>query len=212
MARWYSASQWNYYRKLNARGFAIRVWVLHWGDGFSEEYLLHHLLHQLDQITYHGHYSDCFIDLLQLQGNFWAFCVFIILKRLSLPYYNVVAPNEAKSSINFNLLSKLINANFPSLNFFSKTSFQIYKDVKHRNRRQLSMSRTSATATQQARRKQEDNLAVVFMGIVLIFLVCNFPRNMLSLFESLWIRRSMACQKTGMHGFPVWAIILGNFR
>lgn len=26
-----------------------------------------HLLQQLDQITYHGHYSDCFIDLLQLQ-------------------------------------------------------------------------------------------------------------------------------------------------
>merc|ERR1719232_693026 len=90
-------------------------------------------------------------------------------------------------------------------------NYKIYKDVKHRNRRQLSMSRTSATATQQARRKQEDNLAVVFMGIVLIFLVCNFPRNMLSLFESLWIRRSMACQKTGMRGFPVWAIILGNF-
>ena len=124
MARWYSTSQWNYYRKLNARGFAIRVWVQHWGDGSSEEYLLHHLLHQLDQITYHGHYSDCFIDLLQLQGNFWAFCVFIILKRLFLPYYNVVAPNEAKSSINFNLLSKLINANFPSLNFFSKTVFR----------------------------------------------------------------------------------------
>ena len=74
------------------------------------------------------------------------------------------------------------------------------------------MSRTSATATQQARRKQEDNLAVVFMGIVLIFLVCNFPRNMLSLFESLWIRRSMACQNNGMHGFPVWAIVTGSFR
>eukprot|EP00093_Oithona_nana_P009090 09090.XXX_64533_60387_1 [CDS] Oithona nana genome sequencing. len=90
-------------------------------------------------------------------------------------------------------------------------NYKIYKDVKHRNRRQLSMSRTSATATQQARRKQEDNLAVVFMGIVLIFLVCNFPRNMLSLFESLWIRRSMACQNNGMHGFPVWAIVTGSF-
>ena len=56
---------------------------------------------------------------------------------------------------------------------------QIYQDVKHRNRRQMSMSRTSATATntQQARRKQEDNLAIVFMGIVLVFLICHSPRS-----------------------------------
>ncbi len=40
----------------------------------------------------------------------------------------------------------------------------------------MSMSRHSATATQQARRKQEDNLAVVFMGIVLVFLICHSPR------------------------------------
>ena len=32
--------------------------------------------------------------------------------------------------------------------------FQIYKDVKNRNARQMSMSRTAATTTQQARRKQ----------------------------------------------------------
>ena len=34
------------------------------------------------------------------------------------------------------------------------TNFQIYKDVKNRNARQMSMSRTAATTTQQARRKQ----------------------------------------------------------
>ena len=84
--------------------------------------------------------------------------------------------------------------------------------MKHRNRRQLSMSRTSATATQQARRKQEDNLAVVFMGIVLIFLVCNFPRNVLSFLEMLWSRKSKQCQELNMHGFPVWALVTQSFR
>ena len=91
-------------------------------------------------------------------------------------------------------------------------NYKIYKDVKNRNRRQLSMSRTSATATQQARRKQEDNLAVVFMGIVLIFLVCNFPRNMLSFLETLWTRKNVTCQKMNMRGFPYWATVVGSFR
>ena len=74
------------------------------------------------------------------------------------------------------------------------------------------MSRTSATATQQARRKQEDNLAVVFMGIVLVFLVCHTPRNLLSLAEMVIIRDAMACQKMGMHGFPIWTLITASIR
>ena len=90
---------------------------------------------------------------------------------------------------------------------------QIYKDVKHRNRRQLTMSgRTSATSTQQARRKQEDNLAVVFLGIVLVFLVCHTPRNLLSLAEMFFIRNSLECQKTGQRSFPYWTLVGAAIR
>ena len=71
----------------------------------------------------------------------------------------------------------------------------------------MSMSRTSATATQQARRKQEDNLAIVFMGIVLVFLVCHTPRNLLSLWEMMTIRDSMECEKMGRHAWPIWALV-----
>ena len=81
---------------------------------------------------------------------------------------------------------------------------QIYKDVKHRNRRQLSMSRTSATATQQARRKQEDNLAVVFMGIVLIFLICHAPRNLISMVEMFLVRNAINCEQAGREAWPKW--------
>ncbi len=50
---------------------------------------------------------------------------------------------------------------------------------------QMSMSRHSSTETQsQARRKQEDNLAIVFMGIVLVFLICHSPRLVLSIYEA----------------------------
>ena len=76
----------------------------------------------------------------------------------------------------------------------------------------MSMSRTSATATQQARRKQEDNLAIVFMGIVLVFLVCHTPRNLLSLVEMVIIKEAMECQGMGMHAFPVWTLYTAAFR
>ena len=90
--------------------------------------------------------------------------------------------------------------------------FQIYKDVKHRNRRQMSMARNSTTATQQARRKQEDNLAVVFMGIVITFLVCHFPRNLLSVIEMYLIGTAIECSKYGLEKFPIWAYIGAGVR
>ena len=74
------------------------------------------------------------------------------------------------------------------------------------------MSRTSATATQQARRKQEDNLAVVFMGIVLIFLICHAPRNLLSMIEMFLIRGAIECSNAGFEKFPVWAYIGAGLR
>lgn len=92
-------------------------------------------------------------------------------------------------------------------------NYKIYQDVKHRNRRQMSMSRSSvtATSTHQARRKQEDNLAVVFMGIVLVFLLCHTPRNLLSVAEMFMIHKVLACQNIGMRGFPVWSLITAIF-
>eukprot|EP00095_Tigriopus_kingsejongensis_P003543 maker-scaffold106_size358372-snap-gene-2.28 protein:Tk03543 transcript:maker-scaffold106_size358372-snap-gene-2.28-mRNA-1 annotation:"patched domain-containing protein 3-like" len=84
---------------------------------------------------------------------------------------------------------------------------KIYQDVKHRNRRQMSMSRHSATATQQARRRQEDNLAIVFMGIVLVFLICHSPRLILSMHEMMIIHDAMKCQAQGRHPFHVWTLI-----
>ena len=60
-------------------------------------------------------------------------------------------------------------------NFVYYLLLQIYKDIKQRNRRQMTMS-TRTPNVEVHRRKQEDNLAVVFMGIVIIFLVCHAPR------------------------------------
>ena len=71
--------------------------------------------------------------------------------------------------------------------------------------------RRPSTSTTENRRQKEDNLAVIFMGIVIVFLVCHFPRIFLSLHEMLVIRNTMACSKVGYHSFPLWALLFAQF-
>ena len=67
---------------------------------------------------------------------------------------------------------------------------QIWKDIKLRQDRRRQSINASTTIRHQARRRQEDNLAVVFMGIVGAFLLCHllrialrYPRRILSLIK-----------------------------
>ena len=68
-----------------------------------------------------------------------------------------------------------------------------------------------STSTTENRRQKEDNLAVIFMGIVIVFLVCHFPRIFLSLHEMLVIRKTMACSRVGYYSFPLWALLFAQF-
>ena len=68
-----------------------------------------------------------------------------------------------------------------------------------------------SSPTPDNRRQKEDNLAVIFMGIVIVFLVCHFPRIFLSLHEMLVIRNTMACSKVGYYSFPLWALVFAQF-
>ena len=43
------------------------------------------------------------------------------------------------------------------------------------------------------RRRMEDNLAMIFMGIVAVFLLCHFPRIFLGLHEMVIAKESLAC-------------------
>ena len=64
----------------------------------------------------------------------------------------------------------------------------------------------------QARRRQEDNLAVVFMGLVGVFFLCHILRVALNIHEMLVIEHAMKCFDAGMQGFPLWSLILGKIR
>ena len=48
---------------------------------------------------------------------------------------------------------------------------------------------------------------MIFMGIILIFLVCHFPRILLSIYELAIIRQSHACEAAGFPPFPVSILV-----
>ena len=45
------------------------------------------------------------------------------------------------------------------------------------------------------RRRVEDRLALLFMGIVLVFFCCSLPRNLLNFYESIFIEQAHMCSK-----------------
>ena len=46
--------------------------------------------------------------------------------------------------------------------------------------------------------------ATIFMGYILVFLVCHSPRLMLNIYELFTIRQAMECQTIGLDAFPLW--------
>lgn len=61
-----------------------------------------------------------------------------------------------------------------------------------------------------SRRRAEDNLAVVFMAIILIFLVCHTPRILLDIRELATVHLASYCNKAGRYEFRMWSLILLN--
>lgn len=60
------------------------------------------------------------------------------------------------------------------------------------------------------RRKNEDSLAMVFMIIILIFLVCHAPRIILDINELATIKMSEYCASVGKYQYSFWSIIVLN--
>ena len=61
------------------------------------------------------------------------------------------------------------------------------------------------------RRRMEDNLAVIFIGMVTVFLICHVPRLFLGLHEAWITNQTISCAKAGYSPFPLWATIMNQF-
>ena len=60
----------------------------------------------------------------------------------------------------------------------------------------------------ESRRKKEDNLAAIFMGFIMVFLICHLPRLGLNIHELATIEHAMDCQRAGLKAFPLWSLIM----
>ena len=69
---------------------------------------------------------------------------------------------------------------------------------------------TTSGVTNESRRKKEDNLAAIFMGFIVVFLVCHLPRLLLNIHELATIQHAMVCQENGKYPFPMWSHIVVN--
>ena len=58
------------------------------------------------------------------------------------------------------------------------------------------------------RRKNEDSLAVVFMIIIFIFLICHSPRIILDIHELMTIKQSEYCNEINEFYYSSWSVIL----
>ncbi len=54
--------------------------------------------------------------------------------------------------------------------------------------------------------------AVVFMGIVGVFLLCHVPRVLLNMHETWVWDEAMGCMNRGKPGFPMWATLMVTLR
>ncbi|QQP42186.1 Uncharacterized protein FKW44_016772, partial [Caligus rogercresseyi] len=116
---------------------------------------------------------------------------------------------------------------FSLLVFFN---VRIYKAIQARRKRHhkpdsntMIMARpataTSAAAKQnsrpkatrqhvnETRSKKEDNLAVIFMAFILVFLICHLPRLLLNIHELLTIADTMECKKRGIYRFSLLSMV-----
>ena len=103
---------------------------------------------------------------------------------------------------------------------------KIYKVIQNRNRRQLDMfpGKSKTEVNRRTQSKQEQKTSTLFTAIVILFLVCHSPRNILSMVEAILIRNSNVCknatitlQELGvadplrnhfLYEFPIWVYMV----
>ena len=74
-----------------------------------------------------------------------------------------------------------------------------------RDGRKRNKNPPTAISVNESRRKKEDNMAVIFMGFIIVFLVCHLPRLLLNIHELFTIKDAIKCMMAGKNGFPLWS-------
>ena len=84
-------------------------------------------------------------------------------------------------------------------------NYQIYKHMKS------SSNLVEQNSNRQDRNNQENGLARVLIGIVIMFVCCHALRILLSFNEAIWFKNAMLCLENDKNGFSFWSIITLQF-
>ena len=74
-------------------------------------------------------------------------------------------------------------------------------------------SKYRPTFSRRQRRNHEDHLAMIFLGFILVFLICHLPRILLDVHELVTREHYRRCMEFGMMDFPFYisvSIIISN--
>ena len=75
----------------------------------------------------------------------------------------------------------------------------------------INSNRKKTNAIKKERQKKEDHLSTIFMGYVMVFLICHTPRLVLNFYELTGIRRALECARLvhGGNNKDIFLIIFG---
>ena len=94
---------------------------------------------------------------------------------------------------------------------YSFFTFQVYYatgDCVSENPRAATVKTSVRHGTsRRQRRLYEDHLAMIFLGYILVFLVCHLPRILLDIHELVTHEHYQKCREAGLYGFPFYITI-----
>ncbi len=129
-------------------------------------------------------------------------CCFQLLLNPNKSNNDTLSKNQERSSLQV-----------PTISENNITHDDLTNNLESKNHVEKSNSPASTIHKQKKkdiRRKNEDSLAVVFMIIILIFLICHAPRIILDINELATIKKSEYCKSINAFPFSFWSIMIMN--
>ena len=114
--------------------------------------------------------------------------------RICFKATNNLSPNQSNNR-SHSATSKALTRRLSSESLLSKIRRKSsYFDEEEKNNRKK---------IKKERLKKEDHLSTIFMGYVLVFLICHTPRLALNFYELTAIRRGLECERFVFNIFPI---------
>lgn len=91
---------------------------------------------------------------------------------------------------------------------FCSSQHELAVPSQNRSPSPSSIRPSSVVDRNAKRRRVEDRLAILFMGIVAVFFICNLPRIFLHMYETSVMEKARECSRLRQRSFPAWVWVM----